>query len=83
MRLKHSLFSRRRARGAGLLTLRGAELLGRAMWSSHAGESQLLRLVPEKRRDYLRRQAVKEHAIPQDELNHLLISKAGKENAWC
>src|SRR4029453_12088034 len=63
---------------AGLLTLRGAELLGRADVVVYDAlvNPELLRLVPKSAEIIYGGKRSKDHAIPQDELNHLLISKA-------
>jgi uroporphyrinogen III methyltransferase / synthase len=63
---------------AGLLTLRGAELLGRANVVVYDAlvNLELLRLVPKGAEIIYGGKRSKDHAIPQEELNHLLISKA-------
>ncbi len=61
---------------AGLLTLRGAELLGRAevvVYDSLV-HRDLLRFAPPQAEMICRRS--KEQAIPQDEVNELLVSRA-------
>src|SRR5882672_7010392 len=63
---------------AGLLTLRGAELLGRADVVVHDAlvNPDLLRLAPAGAEIIYGGKRSKDHAIPQDELNRLLITKA-------
>ena len=63
---------------AGLLTLRGAELLGRADVVVHDAlvNPDLLRLAPANAEIIYGGKRAKDHAIPQDELNQLLIAKA-------
>ncbi|HMJ92108.1 MAG TPA: uroporphyrinogen-III C-methyltransferase [Candidatus Acidoferrum sp.] len=63
---------------AGLLTLRGAELLGRADVVVYDAlvNSDLLRLAPKTAEIIFGGKRASEHAIPQDELNALLISRA-------
>jgi uroporphyrinogen III methyltransferase/synthase len=63
---------------AGLLTLRGAELLGRADVVVYDAlvNAELLRLAPKSVEIIYGGKRAKEHAIPQDELNALLIAKA-------
>jgi uroporphyrinogen III methyltransferase/synthase len=63
---------------AGLLTLRGAELLGRADVVVYDAlvNPDLLRLAPKLAEIVYAGKRAKEHAIPQNELNHLLIRKA-------
>ena len=63
---------------AGLLTLRGAELLGRADVVVHDAlvNPDLLRLAPAGAEIIYGGKRAKDHAIPQDELNQLLIAKA-------
>ena len=63
---------------AGLLTMRGAELLARADVVVYDAlvNPDLLRLVPREAEIIYGGKRSREHAIPQDELNHLLISKA-------
>ena len=63
---------------AGLLTLRGAELLGRADVVVHDAlvNPDLLRLAPAGAEIIYGGKRAKDHAIPQDDLNQLLIAKA-------
>ena len=63
---------------AGLLTLRGAELLGRAEVVVYDAliNQQLLRLAPESAEIIYAGKRAKDHALPQDELNKLLVAKA-------
>src|SRR5262245_32710509 len=63
---------------AGLLTLRGAELLGRADVVVYDAlvNPNLLRLAPAGAEIIYGGKRAKDHAIPQAELNQLLISKA-------
>src|SRR3954464_15464695 len=63
---------------AGLLTLRGAELLKRAEVVVYDAlvNKDLLRLAPKNAEIIYGGKRAKDHAIPQDELNALLISKA-------
>src|SRR5947209_19315040 len=63
---------------AGLLTLRGAELLGRAEVVVHDAlvNPDLLRLAPTSAEIIYGGKRAREHAIAQKELNQLLISKA-------
>src|SRR5688572_8104848 len=63
---------------AGLITLRGAELLRRADVVVYDAlvNKDLLRLAPKSAEIIYGGKRSKEHAIPQDELNQLLISKA-------
>src|SRR5882672_8768227 len=63
---------------AGLLTLRGAELLGRAEVVVYDAlvNSELLRLAPKSAEIIYGGKRAKQHAIPQDQLNQLLIAKA-------
>ena len=63
---------------AGLLTLRGAELLKRAEVVVYDAlvNKDLLRLAPKGAEIIYGGKRSKEHAIPQDELNQLLIRKA-------
>src|SRR6266478_5132961 len=63
---------------AGLLTLRGAELLGRADVVVYDAlvNSELLRLAPKSAEIIYGGKRAKQHAIPQNELNQLLIAKA-------
>src|SRR5882724_931434 len=63
---------------AGLLTLRGAELLSRAEVVVYDAlvNPELLRLAPKSAEIIYGGKRAKQHAIPQDQLNQLLISKA-------
>src|SRR5438309_9186100 len=63
---------------AGLLTLRGAELLGRAEVVVYDAlvNPELLKLAPKSAEIIYGGKRAREHAIPQDQLNQLLISKA-------
>ena len=63
---------------AGLLTLRGAELLGRADVVVYDAlvNPDLLRLAPKSAEVIYGGKRAKDHAIPQDELNQLLVKKA-------
>jgi uroporphyrinogen III methyltransferase/synthase len=63
---------------AGLMTLRGAELLGRADVVVYDAlvNSDLLRLAPKSAEIIYGGKRAKAHAIPQEELNQLLVSKA-------
>ncbi len=63
---------------AGLLTLRGAELLSRAEVVVYDAlvNSELLRLAPKSAEIIYGGKRAKQHAIPQDQLNQLLITKA-------
>jgi uroporphyrinogen III methyltransferase/synthase len=63
---------------AGLLTLRGAELLGRADVVVHDAlvNSDLLRLAPAGAEIIYGGKRSRDHAIPQQELNQLLIARA-------
>src|SRR5688572_22792220 len=63
---------------AGLLTMRGAELLRRADVVVYDAlvNKDLLRLAPKGAEIIYGGKRAKEHAIPQDELNQLLIRKA-------
>src|SRR5258706_545064 len=63
---------------AGLLTLRGAELLGRAdvvVYDALVNQD-LLRLAPKAAEVIYGGKRAREHAIPQEDLNQLLITKA-------
>src|SRR6187402_940172 len=62
----------------GLLTLRGAELLGRADVVVYDAlvNPDLLRLAPKTAEVIYGGKRAKDHAIPQDELNQLLVTKA-------
>jgi uroporphyrinogen III methyltransferase / synthase len=63
---------------AGLLTLRGAELLGRADVVVYDAlvNADLLRLAPKLAEVIYAGKRASQHAIPQDELNTLLVGKA-------
>src|SRR6266540_1700496 len=63
---------------AGLLTLRGAELLGRADVVVYDAlvNPDLLRLAPKTAEIIYGGKRARDHAIPQDELNQLLVAKA-------
>src|SRR5437588_6853665 len=63
---------------AGLLTLRGAELLGRADVVVYDGlvNMELLRLAPKSAEMIFGGKRPKDRAIPQEELNALLIARA-------
>jgi uroporphyrinogen III methyltransferase/synthase len=63
---------------SGLLTVRGAELLGRAEVVVYDAlvNPELLRLAPKTAEIIYGGKRAKEHAIPQKELNQLLIAKA-------
>src|SRR5688572_7955510 len=63
---------------AGLLTLRGAELLGRADVVVYDAlvNPDLLRLAPKTAEVIYGGKRAKDHAIPQGELNQLLVTKA-------
>jgi uroporphyrinogen III methyltransferase/synthase len=63
---------------AGLLTLRGAELLGRAEVVVYDAlvNPDLLRLAPAGAEIIYGGKRAKDHAIPQEELNQLLVKKA-------
>src|SRR3989454_1583105 len=63
---------------AGLLTLRGAELLGRADVVVYDAlvNPELLRLASRSAEIIYGGKRAREHVIPQDELNRLLIAKA-------
>jgi uroporphyrinogen III methyltransferase / synthase len=63
---------------AGLLTLRGAELIGRADVVVYDAlvNKDLLRLAPRSAEIIYGGKRSKDHAIPQDELNALLVTKA-------
>ena len=62
----------------GLLTLRGAELIGRADVVVYDAlvNRDLLRLAPKTAEIIFGGKRSKDHAIPQDELNALLVAKA-------
>ncbi|MBI5772812.1 MAG: uroporphyrinogen-III C-methyltransferase [Verrucomicrobia bacterium] len=63
---------------AGLLTLRGAELLARADVVVYDAlvNADLLRLAPKSAEVIFGGKRSRDHAIPQDELNQLLVAKA-------
>jgi uroporphyrinogen III methyltransferase / synthase len=63
---------------AGLLTLRGAELLGRAEVVVYDAlvNPELLRLAPNTAEIIYGGKRARDHALPQKELNQLLIAKA-------
>src|ERR1043166_9214328 len=63
---------------AGLLTLRGADLLARADVVVYDAlvNADLLRLAPKEAEIIFGGKRAKDHAIPQGELNRLLIAKA-------
>lgn len=63
---------------AGLITVRGAELLGRAEVVVYDAlvNLDLLRLAPAEAELIYAGKRASDHAIPQEELNHLLVSKA-------
>src|SRR4030081_2756513 len=63
---------------AGLLTLRGAELLARADVVVYDAlvNPELLRLAPKAAEIIYGGKRARDHAIPQHELNQLLIAKA-------
>ena len=63
---------------AGLLTMRGAELLGRADVVVYDAlvNTDLLRLAPKTAEIIYGGKRAKDHAIPQDDLNQLLVKKA-------
>src|SRR5881296_2520338 len=63
-----------------LLTLRGAQLLGRADVVVYDAlvNPDLLRLAPRTAEIIFGGKRSKDHAIPQDELNQLLVAKANK-----
>src|SRR6266568_6110635 len=62
----------------GLLTLRGAELLARADVVIYDAlvNPELLRLAPKSAEIIYGGKRAKDHAMPQDELNQLLIARA-------
>lgn len=63
---------------AGLLTLRGAELLGRADVVVYDAlvNPELLRLAPKAAEVIYGGKRSRDHAIPQEDLNRLLVAKA-------
>jgi len=63
---------------AGLLTLRGAELLGRADVVVHDAlvNPDFLKLAPKSAEIIYGGKRAHDHAIPQEELNQLLVAKA-------
>jgi uroporphyrinogen III methyltransferase/synthase len=63
---------------AGLMTMRGAELLGRADVVVYDAlvNPDLLRLAPKGAEIIYGGKRAKDHAIPQEELNQLLVNKA-------
>src|SRR5262249_21084975 len=63
---------------AGLLTLRGAELLQRADVVVYDAlvNAELLRLAPKSAEIIFGGKRSRDHAIPQDDLNQLLVQKA-------
>ncbi len=63
---------------AGLLTLRGAELLGRADVVVYDAlvNPELLRLAPKTAEMIYGGKRSRDHAIPQEDLNQLLVAKA-------
>ncbi|HWF18940.1 MAG TPA: uroporphyrinogen-III C-methyltransferase [Verrucomicrobiae bacterium] len=63
---------------AGLLTLRGAELLGRAEVVVYDAlvNRDLLRMAPKNAEIIYAGKRSADHAIPQEELNNLLVAKA-------
>src|SRR5262245_15779719 len=63
---------------AGLLTLRGAELLGRAEVVVYDAlvNPELLKLAPNSAEIIYGGKRARQHSIPQNELNQLLIAKA-------
>ena len=63
---------------AGLLTMRGAELLGRADVVVYDAlvNADLLRLAPQSAEIIYGGKRANAHAIPQEELNQLLVTKA-------
>src|SRR3954462_4575400 len=63
---------------AGLLTLRGAELVGRAEVVVYDAlvNPELLKLAPRTAEIIYGGKRASEHSIPQSELNQLLIAKA-------
>ena len=77
---RHGLFGGRRPGDISLLTLRGAELLGRADVVVYDAlvNPELLRLAPRTAEIIFGGKRSKDHAIPQDELNQLLVAKANE-----
>src|SRR5687768_7129826 len=63
---------------AGLLTMRGAELLGRADVVVYDAlvNADLLRLAPRGAEIIYGGKRARDHAIPQEQLNQLLVTKA-------
>src|SRR4051812_11028796 len=63
---------------AGLMTMRGAELLGRADVVVYDAlvNADLLKLAPKEAEIIYGGKRAKDHAIPQEELNTLLVRKA-------
>src|ERR1700692_2879900 len=63
---------------AGLLTLRGAELLGRAEVVVYDAlvNPDFLRMAPKGAEIIYGGKRARDHAIPQDDLNELLVEKA-------
>src|SRR4051812_32680688 len=63
---------------AGLLTLRGAELLARADVVVYDAlvNPQFLKLAPKSAEVIFAGKRARDHAIPQEELNRLLVEKA-------
>src|SRR3954468_23929163 len=79
MKLKGSVYLVGAGPGdAGLMTLRGAELLGRADVVVYDAlvNPDLLRLAPKSAEIIYGGKRAKAHAIPQEELNQLLVGKA-------
>src|SRR5438067_492749 len=68
---------------AGLLTLRGAELLGRADVVVYDAlvNSELLRLAPKSAEIIYGGKRARDHGIAQDELNRLLIAKSRRRSS--
>jgi len=75
---RHRLSDRRRTRRPGLLTLRGAELLGRAdvVVSDARVNPELLRRAPASAEIICEGKPAAEPALPPAELNQLLIARA-------
>src|SRR3954465_12236090 len=63
---------------AGLMTMRGAELLGRADVVVYDAlvNPELLRLAPKAAEIIYGGKRAKDHAIPQEQLNQLLVTRA-------